>query len=311
MGKKLDPDSTRSERLFKLYDLLRVRKYSTTELQEKLNCSKQTIRSMIDAINASSETVVIEEGVTAVGKSMFMSCKKLGSIELPDTITTIGSGAFYACSSLESIQLPGHITVLEDNTFSDCSNLKSIMLPAGVKSIGYAAFSDCTGLQSAGFPETLENIGENAFKGCTGISSITIPKNVSAIGNLAFSGCSSLESIIFQCPAPPVITDAIAAFSGTAYYPANDEFWDEETRTAWAPDATWVAEGNVDVTVVASGECGEHATWELTNQGILYVRGTGQMADYDPNTVSPFYEPSGELEKRLNQGSFAMPEHII
>ena len=28
-------------------------------------------------------------------------------------------------------------------------------------------------------------------------------------------------------------------------------------------------------------------------------------------TVSPFYEPSGELEKRLNQGSFAMPEHII
>lgn len=60
MGRKLDPDSTRSERLFKLYDLLRVRKYSTTELQEKLNCSKQTIRSMIDAINASSETVVIE-----------------------------------------------------------------------------------------------------------------------------------------------------------------------------------------------------------------------------------------------------------
>ena len=28
-------------------------------------------------------------------------------------------------------------------------------------------------------------------------------------------------------------------------------------------------------------------------------------------TVSPFYEPSGELEKRLNKGNVAMPEHII
>ena len=28
-------------------------------------------------------------------------------------------------------------------------------------------------------------------------------------------------------------------------------------------------------------------------------------------TVSPFYEPSGELEKRLNEGTVAMPEHII
>ena len=28
-------------------------------------------------------------------------------------------------------------------------------------------------------------------------------------------------------------------------------------------------------------------------------------------TVSPFYEPSGELQKRLDKGSVAMPHHII
>ena len=245
----------------------------------------------------SLEAVVIEEGVTAVGESMFMACSNLKSITLPDTITTIGSGAFYACSSLENIQLPEQITIIESSTFRDCSNLKSIMLPAGLKSIDSSSFSGCTGLQTADFPETLESIGEDAFRGCTGINSIIIPKDVSVIGNGAFTGCSNLESIIFQCPAPAVITSAIAAFTGTAYYPANDEFWDEETRTAWAPDATWVAEGNVDVTVVASGECGEHATWELTNQGMLYVRGTGQMADYDPNTVSPFYEYRSAIKK--------------
>ena len=27
-------------------------------------------------------------------------------------------------------------------------------------------------------------------------------------------------------------------------------------------------------------------------------------------TVSPFYEPSGELQKRLDKGSVAMPQHI-
>ena len=28
-------------------------------------------------------------------------------------------------------------------------------------------------------------------------------------------------------------------------------------------------------------------------------------------TVSPYYEPSGELQKRLEKGSVAMPHHII
>lgn len=139
-------------------------------------------------------------------------------------------------------------------------------------------------------PEALEKIDESAFQGCTGIGSITIPKNVSVIGNNAFAGCNGLESITFQCPAPTVITNAIAEFSGTAYYPANDEFWDEETRSAWAPNATWSPAGSIEVEVVANGVCGEDATWELTNQGVLYVRGTGQMADYNSSTISPFYE---------------------
>ena len=249
------------------------------------------------------ETVVIEEGVTAVGESMFLACTELKNVELPDTITAIGAAAFAACTDLESIQLPEHITEIGNIAFQNCSSLRSITLPAGLTSIGNGTFSGCTGLQTAELPESLESISEDAFNGCAELHSITIPKNVAVVGNGAFAGCSGLESVTFQCPAPAVITDAISEFSGTAYYPANDVFWDEETRTDWAPNATWSPKGSIEVTVVASGECGEHATWELTNQGVLYVRGTGPMTDYDPGTdydsitPSPFYEYRKTIKK--------------
>ena len=39
----------------------------------------------------------------------------------------------------------------------------------------------------------------------------------------------------------------------------------------------------VPVQVVASGSCGENASWQLTNEGTLYINGSGAMSDNDPN----------------------------
>ena len=39
----------------------------------------------------------------------------------------------------------------------------------------------------------------------------------------------------------------------------------------------------VPVQAVASGSCGETASWQLTNEGTLYINGSGAMSDNDPN----------------------------
>lgn len=63
MPKKIDPDATKSDKLLKLYRLLlgSERKYSTLELTKLLNCSKQSIRHLVDTLNSNEEINVEEE----------------------------------------------------------------------------------------------------------------------------------------------------------------------------------------------------------------------------------------------------------
>ncbi len=41
------------------------------------------------------KTVIIESGVTSIGRAAFFSCIGMTSITIPDSVTSIGSGAFY------------------------------------------------------------------------------------------------------------------------------------------------------------------------------------------------------------------------
>lgn len=54
----------------------------------------------------SIDTVIIKNGVTAIGNRSFYSCNDMTSITIPDSITSIGSEAFSRCESLENVVLP-------------------------------------------------------------------------------------------------------------------------------------------------------------------------------------------------------------
>ena len=55
---------------------------------------------------ASVKKVVIQEGVTSIGKYAFKDCSNLASIEIPKGVTSIGGCAFQDCSNLASIEIP-------------------------------------------------------------------------------------------------------------------------------------------------------------------------------------------------------------
>lgn len=54
-------------------------------------------------LQGSIKTVVIEDGVTTIGKMAFYDCSNLAEVTIPNSVTTIGDYAFAFCTSLKQI----------------------------------------------------------------------------------------------------------------------------------------------------------------------------------------------------------------
>ena len=147
--------------------------------------------SQIDKI----KKVIIEEGMTNIGKSAFEHCHNLTSITIPETVTSIGDFAFAGCWSLTSVTIPNSATSIGSSAFYECTSLKDITIGNSVTSIGNRAFYNCSGLTSITIPNSVTSIERSVFEGCSGLTSVTIPNSVTSIGSIAFRYCSSLTSI--------------------------------------------------------------------------------------------------------------------
>ena len=71
-------------------------------------------------------TVVVEDGVTAIGVFAFLNCTNLTSVTLPDTLTEIGMWAFFDCQSLPEIHLPADLTQIDFAAFGGCDALNDV-----------------------------------------------------------------------------------------------------------------------------------------------------------------------------------------
>ena len=183
---------------------------------------------------AQIRTVVVEEGITALGDETLRNLDNATRIELPISLTSLGKGAISNCDILESIAIPSGITEIPDDLFAYCRKLVSVELHEGITAIGSGAFRMCSSLSRIEIPAGLTSLGSNAFLDCdaltefawpkgvtyigsalqsSGVRELVLPEGATAIGAYAFDGCHNLESIH--------IPDSIAsigqnAFSGTA-----------------------------------------------------------------------------------------------
>ena len=164
----------------------------------------------------SMTSVVINTGVTSIGKNAFYGCYNLTSVTISNSVTSIGEQAFYNCSSLTSVTIPNSVTSIGDYAFFNCTHLTSPIfnahffvrlpmsysgaytIPDGIETIKNYAFSDCSGLTSIEIPNSVTNIGSGAFRDCSGLTSIEIPNSVTSIGSGAFRDCSGLTSVIWN-----------------------------------------------------------------------------------------------------------------
>ena len=139
--------------------------------------------------------VIINDGVTSIGRNAFMNCDSLTSVTIPDNVTTLGESAFSSCESLASVTIGSGVTTIGKSAFKDCNGLPSVIIPDNVTTLGEGAFASCESLASVTIGSGVTTIGKRAFEDCENLPSITIPDNVTTLGEGAFSSCESLASV--------------------------------------------------------------------------------------------------------------------
>lgn len=140
-------------------------------------------------------TIVLPEGLTRLGSSVFGDCYYLESVNIPAGITGIEEYTFNSCRALKSIELPEKVTYINRYAFEGCSALTSVTFPNNMTSINYRAFYGCSSLASLTLPQELTVIGEGAFRGCYALTALQIPSKVTTIGANAFMDCDRLKTV--------------------------------------------------------------------------------------------------------------------
>ena len=189
--------------------------------------------------------VIINEGVTSIGKYAFMGCQNLESVTMPDSLKSIGARAFASCYNLTSVTIPDSVTEIGMCAFQRCYDLTSVTIPGSVTNMGSRIFYLCTSLTNVTLEDGLTSISSEMFYCCTSLTSITIPDSVTSIGDYSFAFCESLESVTI--PDSVTSIDYHAFYECTSltdvYYSGTKEDWeaidfDDEDDNECLTDAT-------------------------------------------------------------------------
>ena len=141
--------------------------------------------------------VVIEDGVTEIGKDVFQGCVGLTKVMIPDSVKKIGTWSFYMCKGLKNVDIPANMEI-GDSSFRQ-SGLEQVTVSSG--SVGNYAFHRSEDLKK--ITVNCETIGEEAFSGCDSLTDITLGENVKTLGDKAFYTCDALERVEI----PSTVTD--------------------------------------------------------------------------------------------------------
>jgi len=181
------------------------------------------------------DRLVIEEGVTKIGKSAFSS-KRFKQVSLPESLQMIEAYAFSE-ADIGTLFIPKNVKTIENGALQeslvysvkvdpenkdfcvvngvlfskDMSRLMlypiqkdrdttSYTVPSKVKRIDNGAFfrnifADSS-IEILILPEGLTHIGDSTFGGCTELTDLKLPSTVRSIGTWAFSGITLDELIV-------------------------------------------------------------------------------------------------------------------
>lgn len=156
----------------------------------------------LSGYNGEGGTVIIPEGVTAIGGQVFYNRTEVKKVVLPESLKQINEYAF-AYSGIEEIVINSALEYIGDYAFIKVP-MKSFVLPEGsmLYNIGMNAFT-YSSIELLDLSNAVPTYGENglvldywSFSSCENLKEVIFPKNAPyVIGVEAFKGCSSLKEI--------------------------------------------------------------------------------------------------------------------
>lgn len=141
------------------------------------------------------KSVVVNDGITSIGKNAFCELYALESAVIPESVTSIGDYAF-AYTDIISMDLPDGLISIGEDAFWACEELVDMELPEGVQSIGRQAFGGCEKWENGDLPSGVKELEAAVFQGCLEMESVVIPDGITSVPSNMFSGCQSLRTVV-------------------------------------------------------------------------------------------------------------------
>ena len=227
----------------------------------------------------SIKTIIIEEGVQAIGDYWFYKCSNAVSVELPESLVKIGASCFYGCSSLPSITIPSGCTEYYDNTFNGCSSLKWAVLP-----------EDNT------VSSSLHTIPDNTFYKCSSLENVWVGEKYTSIEGNAFDECGSLKSLIW---------------SGNSITYMGDDLPNNASIIGNSNICSWCKLNNKN-SITISGSCGSNLSYsyDLKSKS-LNLSGSGEMTSSPWNNWRYFiYDVDFAEASSIGENAFKGCEYL-
>lgn len=158
------------------------------------------INNCIKKFKGSKKTtsVVIPDGIAAIGANVFKQYKNIKTVIIPDSIISIGDGAFSDCTSLKELIIPDSVVSIGDYAFLNCISLKELIIPNSVTAIGENAFKGCRSISYIKLSDCVKSIGKNAFSFCSSLVYVSIPDSITEISEGLFASCENLVDVIIS-----------------------------------------------------------------------------------------------------------------
>lgn len=164
------------------------------------NCKNLIIRGgTIDGTHVTGrlsklENLTLKGLVKFTGTSHFAPCSStLKSVTIEDGITEIPASCFVSCGKITEITIPASVVSIGDSAFSSTS-LKNLVIPDGVQTIGVRAFYG-TQLTNVSIPASVMSIGENAFN-TSATTNVTLNKKTNEISGSPWGAAGTITWLI-------------------------------------------------------------------------------------------------------------------
>ncbi|MDE5582374.1 MAG: leucine-rich repeat domain-containing protein, partial [Ruminococcus sp.] len=146
--------------------------------------------------NENITSLIVSEGVTAIGKSIFERCYNMATASLPTTLESIGERAFfmYKDGGLTALNFPESVTKIGERAFLN-QNLDSVVLPETLTDLGTYIFN---GSNLKSVRVECAEIPSFCFSSCLKLSQMTISRNVRKIGAYMITYCKRLQEIVYE-----------------------------------------------------------------------------------------------------------------